>query len=230
MALVERSYSGQIFRPRPEIHMEGNGQLLIIATPWGPRSSAKKAIQIIQDYFLSSQQDREATSPFAKLTCLSPLANDLRIAIKLANDSIYNEENKNEFISGLELMALARNENEAVWAQIGYPYVLLDRPQHSLLPLGTQQDMSIELTRGPKAMAPLPHKLLGLDKTSDFAIESFRSTQHDRFIFVSRSGLPPDVQKLSPAERNLDSISQLLAQDDADLPFWLGLFDMGPNL
>ncbi len=223
MSFEERSYSSHLFRPRPEVHVERDESLIIIATPWGPRGAARKAIQIIQDYYLSSRQDSEATSPFAKLTCLSPMANDLRIAVKLANDSIYHEDNKREFVSAIELFALARTKEEIVWTQIGQPFALLDRPQRPLTPLGTMQDLSVEFSVNAKALPPLPHKLLGLDNSSDFAIESFRPQYQDRLILISRSGLAPSLFALSPADRNLAQISEILSQDDVDLPFWAGI-------
>jgi hypothetical protein len=223
MSIDERSYSGQLFRPRPEVHLEGDGQLMIVATPWGPRNSAKKVIRVIQDYFLSARQDKEATSPFAKLSCLSPLANDLRIAVRLANDAIYNEENKNEYISGVELLVVAKTQDEVAWVQVGYPYLFLDRPQKPLVSLGSQQDLSVEFSLGPNTLAPLPLKLLGLEPFSDFSVESIRPSPHDRFIFISRSGVPPEILSLSPGDRNLENISKLLSQDDAEIPFWVGI-------
>jgi len=202
--------------------------LLIIATPWGPRSATKKAIQTIKDYFHSSQQDREATSPFHKLSCISPLANDLRIAVKLANDVIYNEDNKNEYISGIELLVLARSQNEICWVQCGQPSILLDRPRHPLTPLGPFQDLATEFSLGPQLLSPLPNQLIGVDSVSDFCVQSFRPAQHDRLILISRSILTTDLMSLSPGDRRLDRIAKALAQDDPDLPFWIGHLNVSP--
>lgn len=226
MTFSERSYSGKLFRPRPEIHNDENHRLLIVATPWGPRSSAKRAIKIIQDYFLSALEDKESTAPFARIACLSPLANNLRIAVKLANDAIYSSENKNEYLSGIELFVVAQNHSEVVWVQVGYPYVLLDRPQKSLIPFGSMQDLSVEFSTRAENLPPLPNKLLGVDAYSDFAVESFRPSQHDRFILISRSHVPNQFFKLSPGERQLDNLSHILSQDDPEMPFWLGLYDL----
>jgi hypothetical protein len=226
MGFEERSYNSHLFRPRPEVHVERDESLIIVATPWGSRPAARKAIQIIQDYYLSSRQDNEATSPFAKLTCLSPMANHLRIAVKLANDAIYHEDNKREFVSAIELFVLARSHNEIVWTQIGQPFALLDRPQRPLTPLGNFQDLSVEFSTQARALAPLPHRLLGLDNSSDFSIESFRPHYQDRLVLLSRSGLAPSIFQLSPADRNLKYITELLSQDDVDLPFWAAIFSL----
>lgn len=226
MKLFERSYSGKLFRPRPEVHIEEAGELLIVATPWGPRSAAKKTIQIIQDYFLSRQQDEEATSPFSKMTCLSPLANNLRVAVKLANDAIYNEDNKNEYISGVEIFALARSGHEVAWVQVGHPSPLLLRPMRVPLPLGSLQDLSVEFSRGRETLPPLPHKILGLDVTSDFAVESFCTGANDGLLLISRSSLPPDILSSSEKINSLDQASRWLAHDNPELPFWVGLLEL----
>ncbi len=225
MTFKERSYSGKVFRPRPEILVEADGQLVIIATPWGPRSSAKKVIQVIQDFLHSVQHDAEATSPFAMLTCLSPKANYLRIAIKLANDLIYNEDNKNEYTSGVELFVMIREPNELIWTQVGYPFALLDRSQRPLVSLGAQHDLVVEYSKFQTSMPPLPQKLLGLDPSSDFSVESLHPLPQDRVILLARSGLPANIHTLSSEKRDLESVSQVLAKDDADLPYWLGIID-----
>ena len=225
MAFIQRSFSGDLFRPRPEILVDSSQRLLIVATPWGPRSTAKKAVQIIQDYFHSSQQDEEATSPFSRMACLSPLANDLRIAVKLANDAICHEENKSEYVSGLELFVLARKNHEVAWAQVGYPYILLDRPHRPLSALGSQMDLAVEHSFQSRAVPPLPGKLLGLDMSSDFAVESFRPAKNDRFVMISRSAIPAALYDVRTENRNIDEFSKVLAADDGNLPFWLGIFD-----
>lgn len=226
MSLSERSYGGKRFRPRPEIHIEPDKRLVIVATPWGPRSAAKKCIQVIQDYFLSKQQDEEATSPFSRMTCLSPLANDLRVAVKLANDALYNEDNKNEYISAVEIFVAALTTEEVVWVQAGYPSVLLDRPQRNLLPLGSFQDLASEHSANRETLPPLPHKFLGLDPSSDFTVESIRPMPHDRMILLARSDLPPSIFQLPREKRSLNDLTSCLAESDAEMPFWLGVLDL----
>jgi hypothetical protein len=224
MSFSERSYSGEIFRPRPEVIATEDGSLLVVATPWGPRNSARKMAQFIQDSFLSARDDHEATSPFARLTCLSPLANQLRLTVKLANDMLYNEENKNEYLSGCELTAIARTQNEIVFIQIGFPFVMLDRPTSGLTPMGYQSDLATELSMGQGMLPPLPSQLLGLDPTSDFSVHSLRPVRGDRFVLVSRSSIPAEIYALPFGRRGLDDITKTLAATDARTPFWLGEF------
>jgi hypothetical protein len=226
MSMQQRSYSGELFRPRPEIHVEPDGQLVIVATPWGPRSSATRAIEIIRDYFHSIQNDDETTSPFSRLTCLSPLANNLRIAVKLANDAICHEENKAELTSGIELFVMVRNHSEISWVQVGYPYLLLDRAHRPLSPLGSQQDLAVEYSKHKLTYPPLPSRILGVDMSSDFSVESFRPIANDRLILVARSSVPASIYGAPMAERSLESLSTILSNDDPGLPFWLGILDL----
>ncbi len=219
----EKSFSADAFRPRPEVHIEPDGSLLIVATPWGARTAARKAVRKIQDYFLSTRQDVEATSPFSRLTCLSPLANDLRVAVKLASDTIYNEENREEFVTAMELFVLARNHEEAAWIQVGQPFVLLDRPGQNLLSLGNQQDLGLEFSKPDNILPPLPSRFIGVEPTSDFAVETIRTQPNDKLILVSSSSLPGAIYSLPDSERTLQTISTSIARLRQNQPFWLGI-------
>lgn len=227
MGFQERSYSGKIFRPRPEIHYSNAEHLLIVATPWGPRSSAEKAIKTIANYYLATNEDMEITSPFERLSCLSTTANNLRIAVLLANDWLSREENKSEYVSGVEIFATVVRHRECVWVQVGHPQVLLYRPGRHISSLGTSLDLAFDLSNEAKLLAPLPQQLLGLDSTVNLTMNSFRPTNEDRLILISRSSLPSTIYDLKASQIDLDPISRLLAQDDPDLPFWLGI--MGLN-
>lgn len=222
MKFKERTYGGQIFRPRPEVLFDQDGGLLLITTPWGPKSTAKKVNAQIRDQFFSSRADEEVTSPFDRLSCLTSMANDLRIAIKLVNDTIYSEENRNEYSFGFEILALAHNQNELSWIQVGYPNLFLDRANSCLLPISTSNDLSTELGHPKDPMAPLPAKLLGVDATSDFEVRSIRPQVDERFVIVSRNFLPHSFFDLSFGDRSLESISRCFASDDENTPFWIG--------
>src|SRR5688572_5598562 len=123
----ERPYSGRSFRPRPEIHIDTATNLLIVATPWGPRASARSAIDRMLEYFTLASSDGGVTSPFEKLTCLSMAANNLRMATLLANEILYREDNRNEYKTGVELFCASCSDQELIWLQLGQPQVMLAR-------------------------------------------------------------------------------------------------------
>lgn len=226
MALHDRSYSGKLFRPTPEVHIEEDGSLGIIATPWGGRQGAKKVIDLMRDYVQSARQDMEATSPFQKLSCLSPLANNLRVGIMLANDALYREDNKNEYTSGVEVLAFAHSNRELAFAQVGLPHFLLARQGLPWIPLSVQIDLSTELSRPPHVLPPLPQNLLGLHPTSNMNIASFKTQAADRLIFLSHSVVSHPLYTHSFDNSTLEKVSVTLSQQYPDLPFWLGVFDL----
>lgn len=222
----ERSYSGKIFRPKPEVYVEEDGSFGVIATPWGNRSSARKVIDTLKDYVLSARQDLESTSPFQILTCLSPLANSLRVGVMLANDLLYREENKSEYTSGVEVLVFAKLENELAYAQVGHPQFFLARQQCPWIPLSVQIDLSSELSEPPTFLSPLPQNLLGLHTTTNMNVSSFKTQKNDRLLFLSHSISANPLFHSSFETTSLESVSQQLASQHPDLPFWLGVFDL----
>jgi hypothetical protein len=226
MSFIERSYSGKISRPTPEIEIADDGSFGVIATPWGHRQSGRRAIDILRDYTLSARQDLEATSPFQKLSCLSPLANSLRVAVMLANDSIYREENRAEYTAGVEVLVFARANNEMAFAQVGAPHFLLSRPGLPWLPLSVQIDLSTEFSRAEDMLAPLPQNLIGLHSTTNMNVGSFKTQPGDRLVFLSHSVVSHPLNALSYEGAEVTAVSAQLSKQYPDLPFWLGIFEL----
>jgi hypothetical protein len=226
MTITDRSYSGKLFRPTPEIYLEEDGSFGIIATPWGSRNGAKKVIELMKDYIQSARQDMEATSPFQKLSAISPLANNLRVGIMLANDSLYREENKAEYTCGVEVLVFAHSQQELAYAQVGAPHFFLGRKTLPWIPLSVQIDLSTELSRPPNMLSPLPQNLLGLHTTSNMNIASFKTQPGDRLIFLSHSVVSHPLYTLPFQNATLETISTTLSKQFPDLPFWLGTLDL----
>lgn len=224
--MQERSFSGKTLRPAPEVHLEEDGSFGAIVTPWGPRSSVKRVIDRLSDFISSSKSDMETTSPFQMLTCVSPLANTLRAAVMLTNDALYREENKNEYLSGVEMFVFARNATELAFIQVGQPHAFLSREGQALIPIGTRMDSSLEWSRPGKEMSSLPSEILGLHSTSNIRVVSFRPNPGDKLIFLSRNQLPATLFQAPTAQHNLEELSQLLAKEHPDSPFWLGVYEL----
>jgi hypothetical protein len=219
----QRSYSGKVFRPTPEAVIQEDGSFGVIATPWGPRDGAKKAADLLTDYVLSARQDLEATSPFQKLTCLSPLANSLRAGVMMANDTLYREENKAEYTTGCELLVFAHAEGELAFAQVGYPHLFLARKDLPWIPLSVQMDLATELSEPPEILPPLPQNLIGLHTSTNMNLQSLRVQSGDRLIFLSHSVVSHPMFSLASDKSDLDTITQALSKSHPDLPFWLGV-------
>lgn len=228
MSLEHKAYKGKTYRPRPLIQSNTDNSLIIFSTPWGGSSAAENINQLIFDYFLSSSTDEESTSPFTKLDFLSLRANYLRTAFMLGNDSLYKEDNREEYYSGLEVVVLQIQRNELTIVQVGQPSVLLARPGIGLQALTATTDLSYGFTGPNTTLSPLPSELLGLHRTSHPTIKSFQLKQDDRLILLSRPYVPASFWSCTNQEATLDSLSELLIQDNADIPFWLSV--LSPNL
>lgn len=223
MSLDERSYGGRLFRPTPEVHLEEDGSFGVVATPWGNRSSAKKVIDTLKDYVLSARQDMEATSPFQKLSSISPLANNLRVGLMLANDLVYREDNKAEYTAGIEVLVFAHHEGELSLAQVGAPSVFIARAGQPWIPLGVQSDLSTEMSVAQAPLSPLPQNMIGLHTTTNMNISSFKTQPGDRLVLLSHS-IPSHAMFAIPFEKTgLERISATLSAAYPELPFWCGV-------
>lgn len=222
MEITERSFSGKQFRSRCVIEHKPDYNLLLILTPWGDRSAAQTAIDTIEKHFLNALQDLESTSPFGKIESLSESANHLRVAIMLANDAVFQNHNREQYLAGVEILALHYSGEEIVWTQVGQPSMLLSRTRSPHLHvLSSQFDLAWNYSTGGKFLAPLPSQLLGMHRQSNISLQSFRPQAGDQLFFLSRSDFPGQVLSLAPEQRTLDKISSVLAADNKEKPFWL---------
>lgn len=222
----QRSYSGKGFRPRPEIHFDRDAHLLLVATPWGPRGTARKVIDRMLEFFLLAKGDAEVTSPFEKLTCLSSAANHLRTAALLANEMLYREDNQQEYRVGAELFGASFIDSEFIWLQLGQPQVMLCRANGRLLPVGGCVDLAFDMSDSANLLPALPGQLLGLDPTVNLTINSFRAQPNDRILLISHSAPPSTLYSLDRSALTLDSVSALLAETHPDIAFWIGVLDL----
>jgi hypothetical protein len=216
-----RPYSGQQFRPTPEVHQDDKS--LVIATPWGQRDSAKKVISQILNYLMVCNEDREATTPFQRLSCLSNFANHLRTATLLANENLYLSENNEEYKSGVELFAMTMSDGELVWLQIGQPQILLVRKSRSTISLGGSMDLAFDMSNEYDLLPSLPNQLLGLDSSLNLTINSFRPQAHDKILLLSHSQIPSEIYNIKSQDLKLDQLIKTLSERDPQLAFWLGI-------
>lgn len=226
MEIIEQAYGGNIFRPSPEIHYEKSGDIIVIATPWGQRSCAKKAIDIIVDYFLSANTDMESTTPFEKDLSISAVANNLRTAALLANNEVLAEFNSDEYRGGCELLLASCSGNEFSFVQVGQPQVFWARKNFPLIPLAVGADLSLTLSPPNTQCPPIPRALLGLESTLNLTIQSYSVRADDRIILLSRSLTPPRFLSYDGDQVDLDQMVSSLVMQDENMPFWLGIVNL----
>ena len=96
-----------------------NDQLLVIIRSWNGPEINQKIVDEINHYMSSVEADLEVTSPFGYSEHLTVYANKLRIALMLANHTVYNTDNRELYQQGAEVTAVFKKNNEVSWASIG---------------------------------------------------------------------------------------------------------------
>lgn len=223
-----RPYAGENSRPNPEIHIDESTNSLFVVVPWGTRESARKVIERMTEYLAFASQDREATSPLPRMTCLSTTANNLRTAAMLANDMLYREDNRDEYRAGVEIFAATLYQNELCWLQVGGPNLLLGRGSQSLLPLGTSVDLALDLKnwQSQTELPALPAQLMGLDSNVNLTINSFRARAGDKLVLLSHSQTPELAYTWKSNEIELEKLVRELSRGKARTAFWIGILEV----
>lgn len=219
----ERSYNSKLIRPRPLVHLESDGSLLVVATGWGEPEHAQRAVDEVTKYMVAAQADVEVTSPFEFLTSLPDEVNYVRTACLIANENLYRGGNKNEYTSGIELTVLFQRGSQIAWSQIGSPSILFKRPHSSLQPLSCNLDLSVELAPPSQQYSPLPHALLGLDPTCDIKSGHFHVHSGDQVLLLSSGQIASSLWKNESNHLSIPQVTQSLVQENPDMPFWLGI-------
>lgn len=225
MKLKERSYSTKILRPKPLIHLEGDGSLIVIATSWGQPEHAQRAMDEVVKYINAAKSDVEVTSPFEFLSSLSDEVNYLRIGMLIANDSLYRGENRKEYFSGVEILALYKRGPQVAWAQVGCPSLFVNRKNQGLQALSVGLDLSSEFLDGGDVLAPLPARLLGLDPTCYMQCGDTRVDEEDQLVLLASASVAKSFWQMD-RKAEFGSIAHGLIQETPDTPFWLGLVDL----
>ncbi len=221
MKFEQKSYVGdEATRPTPEIYFDENQKVLFIITPWGAKTVAQQALEIIQDYFFSAKTDKEATSPFPRLDSLSPICNNLRIAALLANEAILREKNKEIYTSACEITLCYLKDGEFHLAHVGQPFVFVFKSGLGVIPISPGNDLSTELNEKNKPIPPLPCRLIGTCRDPNIFTQSFHIHEDDALIFLSKSVLNNKFLSLSGKKISLKKMSDSLNSED---PYWIGM-------
>jgi len=224
MKIQHRSYGGKFFRPKPLIHEEDN--FAVIVTCWGSGEHAPRVVEEIVRYISAAAEDVEMTSPFEHIAGLSEEANYLRIACFLANDLVIRGENRLEYNSGYEVLSLVRSGDQLAWAQVGSPQILYKRPHSTTIPLAAQGDLNLEAF-AKKSIAPLPARLLGLERTCQVNCGDIRVAEKDQLVLLSSDSLPRSLWLDPPQEAlSLEKVTNWMAEENPESAFWMGLLQL----
>lgn len=224
MKLQERSYSTKILRPKPLIYTEDDGSLIVVATSWGQPEHGQRAMDEIVKYVRAAQSDVEVTSPFEFLSCLTDEINYVRTGILIANDMLYRGENKMEYFSGVEIMAIFKRGPQVAWAQVGAPSLFIQRKNRQLQALSIGTDLSSEFS--DQTLAPLPSNLLGLEPTCYIQCGHTHVTEGDQLVLLASTNVATSLWTKEASEADLSNITTRMIQDSPESPFWLGLINI----
>lgn len=230
MKISERSYSTKVLRPKPLIHQEDDGSFLVMATSWGHPEHAQLALEEVVKYISAAKSDVEVTSPFEFLTCLTDEVNYVRTGILIANDMLYRGQNRTEYQSGVEIMALFKRGSQVAWAQVGSPSLLIQRKNQGLQPLSVIPDLSSELSSAQQTLAPLPSQLLGLDRTCYVQCGHTHVGSEDQLVLLASSVMATSLWNKENHDVDLGLITKRMIQENPESPFWLGLIRFQDDL
>ncbi len=215
MDFRQRFFSGQNFLPRPVIDIEKRTNTLIVVTPWGSPDIARTAIDVIKEQMAASGDETAVTRVSRYIEGLSEEANHLRSAALFANDHLFLRANGKEYTGAAEIALITIRNQYLSWVQLGAPHILLCNDR-GYQPVCYTPDWSWQLRQS----APLVSKALGLERGCYLNCGTHRFDRNDQIFLISRSTLPPTLYA-SP-QANLEELSRLLVEENAEAPFWMG--------
>ena len=223
MKLNQKSFTGNSFRPLPEALINKDLNIMCLLTAWGPRNQNTKVLDFLVQSFESFFSDKEKTKVYSKLESLSEEENTVRNLVLACNDWIFKDLNgaeRGRF--AYELFFASFQEGKLTFAQVGQPFVYLDRPGLSLQPLSSILDFSALFAEKGKRLAPLPSSLIGLYPDTHFSVFSLPIQTQDQLIFISRDFIPSELLQTPGDKREIETFLNLLTSENETSPCWLG--------
>ena len=223
MQFYQKSFTGQSFRPLPELKIKKDLNMFCLLTAWGPRHQNTKVLDFLCQNYESFFSDEEKTRAYSKLESLSKEENTVRNLLLACNEWIFkelNEERAGHF--AYEIFFGSFEDEKLTFAQIGQPFIYLDRPDLSLQSLGTALDFSALFAQTGQRLPPLPSALIGLYPDTHFPVFSLPLQSEDRLVFVSRDFVPIETLQVPRGERSLENFLKLLTEENEQSPCWLG--------
>lgn len=219
--LTERAYGGKKFRPNTHVYYEKENHLLVCITCWGQGDILDRILEIIKNSITLSDQDSEVTVLSNQEELYQP-SNILQTAIIKADKNVYEQFNQEEYTTGFEIFVAIQEGPQWLYASCGQPSVILYKKKMGVIPLRQNIDMNI-LSLQSCLNDPLPGQLLGLSPhPPSIHSGNIYLKPSDRLVLISRTYVPSRFFGLSEDRFNETEISRLLAEDNKDIPFWLG--------
>jgi hypothetical protein len=223
--LSQRAYGGKKFRPPVTVDFEEANNMLLCVTPWGQPGIANKVIESVKGFITMAHEDSELTVPYARKENLQQMGNVLRMAVIMASEKIFNEFNKDEYSSGFEIFAAIQEGPQWTYVSCGQPSLVLNREHMGTIPLSHSIDLNV-LALKNRVQDPLPNQLLGLGQNPPIHYGNIYLKKSDRLALISRTYLPHQFFELTLDQFNAEQIASTLANDQQEVPFWLGFINL----
>ncbi len=226
MSLAQRSYSGKCFRPKPLVGFDEQSQSTLVVTSWNSPEPANKVFQMLKDFLVTSS-DPDATVAGPYIEGLGPTANRLRNAAILANENLFLNENRTEYVAGVELAVFSVHKDILSWVQIGAPHLILSSAQ-GFQPLCYTPDGAWQMQQD----TPLLSHGLGIEKSVYFNCGNYRLQGEEQLVMISRSQIPSNLyaNNIHKKANQIDILSQVLVEDRPETPFWIGISNLTGTL
>ncbi|MFK8138243.1 MAG: hypothetical protein AB8E15_07790 [Bdellovibrionales bacterium] len=214
-------YSNDCNFPKVNSNWSEKDELLLINLAWGDRSIVGNIESQFSDYYLSTKDDNEATSPFEKILHLPTMTNNLIIGLKLVNESVYKETNKEQFVNGLESLAFHQNKEMMSWVSVGEFQVYVKKAKAKSPSLYfSNSNLASEFDSD---LPPLPKDLVGTQMQADVKYQHLSKTSGDTVVIVkSNKNLSHAIESVDKFE-DASQIAKKINKLYPDTSFWIGL-------
>lgn len=218
MISQQRFYSGKYFLPKPRLDVDSNLGLTILTLNWGDPSATDFFIDSLKYQLTSISENTEITRIGKSIETPQHENPDLAAAVLGAHEQIERKYNSQEYTTIIELVILKKQGHRVQWLKVGGPSLLLAREKDLIC---------LEHTHGLSAQhgqrAPMVTNGLGTSDPPLINQGIFHINPGERIVLLNRDSLPSSLY-LSEL-RNLDAWSGQLAQDDPQVPFWIGMVE-----
>lgn len=212
MKVESFSFRGKWARPTPHLLVDENIGCAIVVTPWGPKSTAEGPAEAAIDFIKSSLDNSEVTSPFGLNTSLSQYENIAKNAILTASNFAYRNINKDEFVSGFEILVLMRHRHEVVVAVVGHSSIFLRGPSGNLSCLLSSHNSE-----------NIPQDLVGLERNANVLVRSWRAEDGSNMLILNNTQCSiRALGKLVDGFDDTSNIFKTLISTKLVDSFWLG--------
>ena len=118
MKHVINSHNGQQKFPQTQVHNLLNDNLIVAIRLWSGPDAEQAVVDEILRFLSAADADLEVTTPFDYIENLSSLSNKVRIALLLANETLY-AQNKEKYMQGYEIAICYKHQKEISVGSVG---------------------------------------------------------------------------------------------------------------